>query len=209
MISFGASSSCTPCSPGTHSNDGHTACTPCEAGTALLGGAASCAACTGSGEYSSAAGASVCSIAQPGYEVSDEARTAVEACAVGYFSAGATDACSPCPDGTFQTSTGQSFCSSCGTCVVGSRISSTCLSTSDTICAECEAGKAGDGTGKRLPPQQRRASHESSSVAFALQNIEMASDEGMPLSMPVSGHVLTSSSTFVCCQETVLASGHL
>ncbi|GMH48343.1 hypothetical protein TrRE_jg8423 [Triparma retinervis] len=155
-ISLGAQTTCTLCPPGTHSNEARSACLPCPIGTASTGGEMSCDECSKPGEFSHVPGASVCTLALPGTEVSatNGVRLSSTPCPVGSYSTGFLDDCLPCEVGKYAASSGSQTCSFCSNAVKGSttehmgaRTEGDCGCTvgffKSTVTGDCEAVQEG------------------------------------------------------------------
>lgn len=117
---------CTPCNLGMTSSVGSSSCTPCQPPTFSDDGL-TCKPCNDEGQYKDKRGASFCKMAPAGTKPSAN-RTTIELCPKNYFSIGANNSCTACPDGDHskpgsfackKSSTGKYYnetANECGTC---------------------------------------------------------------------------------------------
>lgn len=118
---------------------------PCEPGFACVGGLRT--ACIEGSSYQNAISGSschTCSTCPAGkYKTSDcttTTDTICEPCPPGF--ACLENVKTSCVTSTYQPNSTKSSCLTCSTCPAGSYMTSTCTSTSDTVCEPCPPGSA-------------------------------------------------------------------
>ena len=144
------------CVAGATGNDG-AACNPCNAGKFKAGdGSAPCSSC-GFGKYSTVVGSaseSLCLNCEAGKKSamgSDDPSDCLDLCPPGMT--GPVGSCSPCPAGTFKSSSGSGSCNTCPDNTDSSSGSSLCAcnvgytGADGGLCSVCAAGKFKDQPG--------------------------------------------------------------
>lgn len=120
-----------------------------------------CARCSSNGAYSTE-GASYCSIASAGYEPTSLKTDQVQ-CQPEEYSTGAADACEACAVGEI-IGLGAAGCNPCSICAPGRYKTSTCTTSQETQCQECQLGTfSAGGLVKRM-----HSVHGGRSVLYAM-----------------------------------------
>lgn len=104
-----ASTSCSPCPPGTIPTA--TSCNQCEEGKYGVFGATVCTPCSGDGQYADEPGLPSYKFAPSGYKPTSN-NDGIVACAKNTFSLGGNSVCSPCQDGG-HSQPGSATCEQC------------------------------------------------------------------------------------------------
>jgi hypothetical protein len=113
----------------------------CEVGSVCTSG--SRMSCSGVG-YSDENGLVSCKSAPAGYRVEDDNESIIK-CAAGKYSSGGSMSCIDCPVGKYASGQGSVFCSSASICPPGQRVTVASTASTDTVCGNCEVGKASRG----------------------------------------------------------------
>ena len=149
-----------PCPAGTFSKAGQAECTPCPEGTYSSSGSPTCQACAGTTNKEK--GATSCNIecgagfilntnygrcesCEKGYSCSEGSTSKYQnRCPAGTYSLGGASECVPCPKGTYQYSSGASYCIACDGVTNKETGATSCTKNNPQI--GCTAGAFWNGT---------------------------------------------------------------